>query len=270
MTLAYCLLSIAYCPLYLLSQNYVLLKEIVITIQSWSEAHRFISQHKLWKWVVIPGLIYTTLFIAAMYFFTKSATAVIEYFTHIVRLSAWIQRFENSLLGFLFTFTGVIFWLVLLLFYFSFFKYICLVIGAPAFAYLSRRTEFIIEGNDHTPKWSEVRSEVRRGMYIAMRNCGWQTIYLIGLILLSLLPVIGWVIPLVVIVVECYYYGFSMLDYGLARTRYTTVQSIRFIGRHKGLAITNGFLFYLMHAAIIFAPAYAIIAATLTVHRVKN
>jgi CysZ protein len=247
-----------------------LLKEIVISIQSWSEAHRFISQHKLWKWVVIPGLIYTILFIAAMYFFAKSATAVIEYFTHIVRLSVWIQRFENSLLGFLFTFTGVIFWLVLLLFYFSFFKYICLIIGAPAFAYLSRKTEFIIEGNDHTPKWSEVKPEAARGIYIAMRNCGWQTIYLIGLILLSLLPVIGWIIPLIVIVVECYYYGFSMLDYGLARSRNTTAQSIQFIGRHKGLAITNGFLFYLMHVIIIFAPAFAIIAATLTVHRVKN
>ncbi|MFC0775394.1 EI24 domain-containing protein [Terrimonas alba] len=247
-----------------------MLKEIVITIQSWTEAHRFISQHKLWKWVVIPGLIYTILFIAAMYFFGKSATAVIEYITHILQLSNWIQKFENSFLGFLFTFTGVILWLVLLLFYFSFFKYICLIIGSPVFAYLSRKTEFILENNDHSPNWPEIKSEAARGVYIAMRNCFWQTVYLVGLILLCLVPVVGWITPLIVLVVECYYFGFSMLDYGFARAKYSTSQSIQFIGKHKGLAITNGFLFYLMHLVILFAPAYAIIAATLTVRQVKT
>jgi CysZ protein len=35
------------------------------------------------------------------------------------------------------------------------------------------------------------------------------------------------------------------------------------------LAIGNGILFYMMHLVIIFAPAYAIIAATLTIHKVK-
>jgi CysZ protein len=247
-----------------------LLKEIVISIQSWEEAHRFISQHKLWKWVVIPGLIYTILFIAGMYFFGRSATAVIEYFTHIMQLSNWIQKFQNSLLGFLFTFTGIILWLTLLLFYFSFFKYICLIIGSPVFAYLSRKTGYIIENNDHAPQWSEIKGEIGRGIYIAMRNCGWQTLYLAGLILLSLIPVVGWITPLIVLVVECYYYGFSMLDYGFARNSFSSSKSIQFIGRHKGLAISNGFLFYLMHVAVIFAPAYAIIAATLTVHKVKD
>jgi CysZ protein len=247
-----------------------LLKEIVISIQSWGEAHRFISQHKLWKWVIIPGLIYTILFIAGMYFFGKSATAVIEYFTHILQLSNWIQKFQNSFLGFLFTFTGIILWLTLLLFYFSFFKYICLIIGSPVFAYLSRKTEFIIEESNHSVGWSEIKTEIGRGIYVAVRNCGWQTIYLFGLVLLSMIPVIGWITPLIVLVVEFYYYGFSMLDYGFARNKYSTKESIQFIGKHKGLAIANGLLFYLMHVAIIFAPAYAIIAATLTVHKVKG
>ncbi len=247
-----------------------MLKEIVISIQSWGEAHRFISQHKLWKWVIIPGLIYTILFIAAMYFFGRSATAVIEYITHILQLSSWIQKFENSLVGFLFTLTGIILWLVLLLFYFSFFKYICLIIGSPAFAYLNRKTELILEGSEEGPGWSDISAEARRGIYIAMRNCAWQTLYLFGFILLSLVPIVGWIIPLVVIVLECYYYGFSMLDYGFARNKYSTAQSVEFVGRHKGLAIGNGFLFYLTHVLIIFAPAYAIVAATLTVHKVKS
>ena len=195
-----------------------MLKEIVISIQSWGEAHRFISQHKLWKWVVIPGIIYTILFITGMYFFGKSATAVIEYFTHILQLSNWIQKFQNSLLGFLFTFTGIILWLTLLLFYFSFFKYICLIIGSPVFAYLSRKTESIIEEQGIISSVGQkIKNEMGRGIYVAVRNCGWQTFILLGLILLSLIPVIGWITPLIVLVVEFYYYGFSMLDYGFAQ-----------------------------------------------------
>ena len=233
-------------------------------------AHRFIIQHRLWKWVLIPGLIYTGLFIAAMYFFGKSATAVIEYITYFLHLSDWIQKFQNSFLGFLFTFAGIILWLTLLLFYFSFFKYICLIIGSPMFAYLSRKTESIIEGDERIRNWAGIQKEAARGIRMAVRNCGWQTVYLVALILLSLVPVIGWITPLIVIFMECYYYGFSMLDYGLARNNYSTSKSIDFIGHHKGLAIGNGILFYLMHVLIIFAPAYAIIAGTLTVNQVKK
>ena len=157
-----------------------------------------------------------------MYFFGRSATAVIEYFTHIMHLSNWIQKFENSFLGFLFTFTGIILWLILLLFYFSFFKYICLIIGSPVFAYLSRKTESIIEDNDHTPGWSEIKTEVcREASYIAMRNCGWQTFTLLVLFFYHLFLLVGWITPLIALVIECYYYGFSMLDYGFARNKYT-------------------------------------------------
>jgi CysZ protein len=220
--------------------------------------------------VVIPGLIYAALFITAMYFFGRSATDVVEYITHILRLSDRIQKFQNSFLGFLFTFAGVIFWLTLLMFYFSFFKYICLIIGSPLFAYLSRKTESIIEENENIRNWKGIRKEAARGVGMAVRNCFWQTVYLVALMIIALVPVVGWIIPLVVLFVECYYYGFSMIDFGLARNNHNPSQSSHFIGRHKGLAIGNGILFYLMHVVIILAPAYAIIAANLTVNQVKK
>jgi CysZ protein len=48
-----------------------LLKEIVIAIQSYLKAHQFISQHRLWKWIIIPGIVYALLFAVSMYFFGK-------------------------------------------------------------------------------------------------------------------------------------------------------------------------------------------------------
>ncbi|HEY6504323.1 MAG TPA: EI24 domain-containing protein [Chitinophagaceae bacterium] len=247
-----------------------MLKEIVIAFQSWSEAHRFIQQHKLWKWIVISGIIYTFLFVVGMYFFWTSANGAVSWTSDKMGIDTWLQQKRSEWLSFFFVMMGMMLRLVLVLFYFSLFKYIILVIGSPVFAYLSEKTEAIIENKEHSFKWSELRKDAARSIRLALRNCVGQTVYLIGLALMSLLPLVGWITPIIALLMECYYYGFSMLDYSFARTNFTPQQSIRFIGRHKGLAIGNGVLFYLMHVVIIFAPAYAIIAATLSVHKVKN
>ncbi len=160
--------------------------------------------------------------------------------------------------------------LVLVLFYFSLFKYIILIIGSPVFAYLSEKTEAIIDNKEYSFNWKELKNDAKRSIRMALRNCLGQTIYLVGLVLMSLLPLVVWITPVIALLMECYYFGFSMLDYSFARNAFTPQQSFLFIGRHKGLAIGNGILFYLMHIVIIFAPAYAIVAATLSVHKVKN
>jgi CysZ protein len=65
-----------------------------------------------------------------------------------------------------------------------------------------------------------------------------------------------------------------MLDYSMERHKKSTSESIYFIGNHKGLAIGNGMVFYLMHIipviGWIFAPAYAVIAATLSLQTIKQ
>jgi CysZ protein len=247
-----------------------LLKELVIAFQSWSAAHQFIRQHRLWKWIVIPGIIYTGLFIFGMIVFWQSADGAVSWASRQLRIEPWLQQSRSEWLSFFFVMMGVMLRLILVLFYFSLFKYLMLIIGSPLFAYLSEKTEAIIEGKDHDVNWSDLKKDCFRSSRLALRNAGWQMVYLFALVLLSLVPIVGWITPLIALGMECYYYGFSMLDYGLDRSNYSPSQSVEFIGRHKGLAVANGFIFYVMHAVIIFAPAYAIIAATLTVHQVKN
>ena len=83
-----------------------------------------------------------------------------------------------------------------------------------------------------------------------------------------------WIAPLVALFVECYYLGFSMLDYSSERNKMSAQQSIIFISRHKGLAIGNGMVFYMMHLVPLigwlFAPSYAVIAATLSLFNAKK
>ena len=210
------------------------------------------------------------LFCVGMYFFGKSATGVIEYLGDVTGLHRWLGRMKNGGLSFFFTFGGMMLWLILMFFYFSLFKYLWLIIGSPVFAYLSEKTEALLSGKEYPFNFKQLLKDIVRGIRLALRNSLWQTVYTVSILLLSLIPVVGWVTPVISLFVECYYYGFSMLDYSCERHKLSPSQSIAFIGNHKGLAIGNGLVFYGMHCLPIIgwvlAPAYAVVAATISLY----
>ena len=246
-----------------------MLKEIIIAIQSYGDAHRFIIKHKLWQWILIPGLIYAILFFSGIIIFWNSSDFVIQKILGLTSLGD-----AKGVLKFLLIFGSVILKLILMLLYFSLFKYLFLIVGSPLFAYLSEKTEAIIEGKEFPFSFKQLMHDIARGIKIALRNTLWQTVYTISILILSLIPVIGWFTPFFALLIECYYFGFSMLDYSCERNKLSTSQSIAFIGRHKGLAIGNGIVFYLMHLIIfvgwILAPSYAVVAATLSLLKTKE
>jgi CysZ protein len=125
-----------------------------------------------------------------------------------------------------------------------------------------------MEGKDFPFNLTQFSKDIARAVKIALRNLLWQTVYIISILILSFIPLFGWIAPMVALLVECYYFGFSMLDYSSERNKLSSSQSIEFIGRHKGLAIGNGIVFYMMHfipfIGWLLAPSYAVIAATIS------
>lgn len=251
-----------------------MLKEIITAIQAYFQTHRFIIKHRLWKWIFIPGFIYAILFCAGIYLFWKSSNSAIDFMLLKTGVKDWILKMQNSWLSWLVIFGQIILHLVLMLFYFSLFKFLFLIIGSPLFAYLSEKTEAIMEGKEFPFNTVQFFKDILRGIRIALRNLLWQTVYAVSIFILAFIPVVGWVTPLISLMIECYYLGFSMLDYSCERHKMTTSQSITFIGRHKGLAMGNGMIFYLMHLVPvlgwILAPSYAVIAATISLYGDKE
>lgn len=251
-----------------------MLKEIIIAIQSYREAHQFIIKHRLWKWIYIPGIIYALLFVAGIYLFWTTSNSAIEMVMLKTGVKGWLDRMHDSWLNFFFIIGQIILRLILLLFYFSLFKYIFLIIGSPVFAYLSEKTDSIIQGREYPFSMKQFLSDMARAIKIALRNMLWQTVYLISILIVSFIPLVGWIGPMITLLVEWYYFGFSMLDYNSERNKLSAQESIEFIGHHKGLAIGNGMIFYLMHLVPVvgwlFAPSYAVIAATLSLHKAQQ
>jgi len=58
-----------------------------------------------------------------MYYFGKSANGFIEYVTSLLGIQDFVGKFEDSWIGFFFTFSALVMWMILLFFYFSLFKF---------------------------------------------------------------------------------------------------------------------------------------------------
>jgi len=245
-------------------------KEIVIAFRSWQEAHLFIRTHRLLREILWPGIVYSFLAVLSLYFFAGSSSEAVTWMSERLGIENWLQQERNEWLSFLFVMNGMMLRLVLMIFYFSLFKYLLLVIGSPAFTYLSEKTEALLDGKEHPFSWADVKEDAKRGIRLALHNAGKQVFYFMGLILLSLVPLVGWITPLIALALESYYFGVSMLDYSFARNRFTLKESLLFSSQHRGLAVGNGIVFFAMHAMVWLAPAYAIIAATLSVRQVKK
>jgi CysZ protein len=236
------------------------------------KAHHFISKHRLWKWILIPGILYAILFSIGIYFFWTSAANVVGAISHFTHIDRFLQHRQSAALSFFFVMGGIMVHLVLVFLYFSLFKYLFLIIGSPLFSYLSQITEALIngKGDDFAFDRKLLLQDMGRGIGVALRNSVWQTVYTISILILSFIPLVGWITPVIVMFVECYYYGFSMLDYSCKRHQLSPTASLAYISQHKGLAIGNGIMFYGMHFVPILgwvlAPAYAVIAATISLY----
>jgi CysZ protein len=247
-----------------------LLKEIVIAIQAYRKAHVFIGKHRLWKWILIPGLVYMILFSIGLYFFWISADTAVSDLSRITGVDRWLHHQHSAAWSFILILVGIMVRLIMMFFYFSLFKYLFLILGSPVFAYLSEKTESIIEGKEFQFDSSVFFHDMGRGIKLAFRNCFWQTVYTVFILLLSLIPLAGSIAPVISGLVECYYYGFSMLDYSCERHQLSPSASIHFISQRRGLAIGNGLVFYLMHfipfVGWVLAPSYALVAATISLY----
>ncbi len=251
-----------------------MLKEIIISFRAFFSAHRFIMQHRMWKWMIIPGILYAFLFVIGITYFSQTSSTFIEWIILKTGLKSWVDSVGNNLFGFFITMGSFWLWFTLLLFYFALFKFIFLILFSPIFAYQHLRIAAIQKNEEFHFKWDEYFFLVFRAIKLNLTNMLWQIVYLIPIILVCTIPIIGWFTPIFTILMECYYFGYAMLDYGLATEHKSRVSAANYVSTHKGLPIANGIVFYIMHLVPIIgwmtAPFYAMIAAHINTQEIKE
>lgn len=146
-------------------------------------------------------------------------------------------------------------------------KYIILILTAPVMTILSSRTEFLLTGNKYPFNFNQFIHDLYRGVNFAIRNLFRQMVIIILWYLLTLIfPYLNKFTFPFIFCIGSFYYGASLMDYTNERRRMSLEESIRFIKRHSGIAISIGMvfslLFFIKYIGIIIAPIVCIIAAT--------
>ena len=231
-------------------------------------------QHRMWKWMILPGIIYAFLFVLGITYFSQTSSSFIEWIILRTGLKSWVDSNDSDLLGFFITMGSFWLWFTIMLFYFALFKFIFLILFAPVFSYHHLRIDAIQQNLAFVFNWSEYVKLVFRAIQLNLTNLVWQIVYLIPIILVCTIPIIGWFTPIFTIMMEGYFLGYAMLDYGLATENKSRLAAATYVSNHKGLPIANGLMFYIMHLIPVIgwvtAPFYALIAAHLNTQEIKD
>lgn len=247
-------------------------REFILGFKTYSEAHSLIKKNKLWAFVAIPGFINLILFASTFYIGWQYSSILTD---------SLIGLFENNINDSLSIIKVIIQWVFLILirilfffFYLYIYKYIVLIIMAPVMAYLSERVETILTGKEYTFNLQQFISDVIRGITLAIRNLLVEFVILFLLFILSNVPIIGWITPILIFIVECYFFGFAMLDYSNERKKLNIKESTSLIYKHKGLAIGNGMVFYLLMLVpligLMIGPSYGVVASTIAANKLNT
>jgi CysZ protein len=107
-----------------------LLKELIISVRAFFLAHKFIMQHRMWKWMILPGIIYAFLFVLGITYFSQTSSVFIEWIILKTGLKSWVDTIDSDILGFFITMGSFWLWFTIMLFYFALFKFLFLIVFA--------------------------------------------------------------------------------------------------------------------------------------------
>jgi CysZ protein len=246
-----------------------------IGVRSYKDAHRFIVKHKLWLYVFLPAVfniaIILLLILGGWHYFGL----LTDWLFKTIGLSGEPEGYLRYLVIALQFVLRIVLQILLFFLYSAIYRYIILIILSPLLAMLSEKTEKLLTGKTYPFRFGHFCKDVLRGMGIAVRNFFLEFLFMIALFFFSYIPLIGYISPIVMFFITCYYYGFSMIDYTNERQRLNVRESVRFIRKNRGFAVASGMIFYVVFFFVpligfMVAPAYAVVAATLGTHNIRN
>lgn len=265
-----------------------LFKDLTLGYRSYWNSISFIATHKLWLYFIAPVFIFGAVFYFGYVMQFKARQALADVDSHNFLYMMWDY------------FVYAFFW-VLEKISLNATRYVMLIFLSPILAMISERVENILTGNKYKFNFSQLMKDVRRAVRIAIRNFAYEIT--IVLILRMLLSIIAWVLAIpdsvsvpvgtaISLIVGFYFYGFGFMDYIMERCRMSMEESVKFVRKHRGVAIALGSIFVLFfHFTLQYffdpedpnwtiliigsilasaIPIFASVAATLAMHELVD
>lgn len=207
-------------------------KNLLIGLRAYFKALRFIREHKLYWYILIPAVL---------------MLGIYKIGEHIQQKAVHVEVTNmNEIIWFLIHMMIEISIALLLM---NFAKYLVVILLSPLLAHLSEKTERLLTGNTYPFNFQQLFHDVRRGIRIAVRNLIWQYFFFLIIFLVS---AIGWKEPekapvfYLIYAIAFYYYGFSFIDYVNERRKLNMDESIHFVRQNRGLAVAIGMIYSIL------------------------
>lgn len=240
-----------------------MLHDFFKAIGSYGTALTYMTRRRLWHWQIVPGLL--SLLIGAVVFGLA--------YRFGDNLGSWMVSWYpwdwgRSVVEKVFHWIGAILIVITGLFAY---RYILLMTLSPVLSLLSEQTEKIHLGAPMQQGGFSVRRmvrDVRRGLYLTIRNLIRELLWTALLSLLSVIPGINSFTTPAIFAVQSFYAGFGNMDFTMERYM-APRERIAFVRRYKGLAIGNGLIFlailFIPVIGLFLAPTLGVIASTIDV-----
>lgn len=242
-------------------------RDIKIGIGSIFESFQFIQKHKLYSLFILPAILSLIVLMGSLISIYLLTDSFGNYLIQTISPSffpEWLTEVLSWGTGFL---INIIASSIL----FTIFRYIAMIILTPVFSYAAQKAEMIITGNDSPFSWKQFIKDIIRATTLALKNLVKQLILIGAFTLLGFIPVIGWFGPILLILVEAYYLGYSTLDYTLEVKKFDARSTNDFVSQNRLLTIIHG-LFFLGLLLIpifgwMFGPIFVVIAGTIAINK---
>ncbi len=231
------------------------LSQINLGFKAYKQAHGFIKEHGLFSYFLMPiafNFVLFMFFSGIIWHYSGIAAIEIEDRLGISNSDFGSWNFLKTVVHFT---IAILLKVVGLVIYMLIFRYLVLILMAPVLAMISERVEEIVSGKSFAFEWLQFLKDTLRGILIAIINSVKEIVYTILIFLLSFVPLVGFISPVLLFLLVCYYYGFSMMDYTLERRKMNIRQSENFIWKHKWLAIVLGMVFNVL---VIFSTTFSV------------
>lgn len=215
-----------------------MLKNILKGIEAYSGSLALISKLKLWKYFAIPMVIsvITALVIGL------TAYGLSDNIGRFIS-SIWPWEFGKETFLAISTFIGAI---VIIALGLILYKHIIMALSAPFMSPVSEKIEAHLTGTSQVKhRRSSFQQQLWRGIRISLRNLSRELLITIPILLLKLIPVVNIFSTVLLFLVQAYYAGFGNIDYTLER-HFNYKESVKFVRKHRGIAIGNGIVFILL------------------------
>ena len=243
-----------------------MLKGVYQGCSAYSEVYEIISRLKLWKFFMIPMLISFLVFSMILLISLSLSGPIGSYIA-----SFWSWDFGQENINAISRFFGG---LLIVLIGFVSFKHIIMALSAPFMGPVSKIIEDDFNGVVLQIKTSTPSRLLFRGIRISSRNLVRELLLSIPILLLGLIPIIGFFSVILLFLMQAYFAGFGNMDYTLER-HFSYQKSIFFVNNNRGLAIGNGIVFMLFllipFVGVILVHPFSVTAATIvTVKSMKK